>query len=182
MRGTSGVYKGVGPPSERRQLEVVAIAGDDVEGPPGTEFDRGGERPIAEKLSREAAAAEFAGLVDAAEDKAVTLIKERRRTIEARYIAVLRGKSGLQIGGIVDGVRPGVGGQKFVVLGEALAEIGAESVIDRTAVGVVGVHVAEGDAAGVGEAVGRGGIAGLVEPRQGSKNSLRLRHARARAS
>ena len=33
---------------------------------------------------------------------------------------------------------------------EALAQVGAEAVIDRAAVGVVGVHVAEGDASGEG--------------------------------
>ena len=76
----------------------------------------------------------------------MTLIEQRGRAIEGREEAILRGKSGLEVGGVVNGVRPGVGGQEFVVAAEALTKIGGEPVIDRTAVRVVGVHVAEGDA------------------------------------
>ena len=107
-----------------------------------------GERPIAEELAREAAAAELARLVDAAEDEAMALVEERGGTIGAREVAVLRSERGLQVGGIVNGVRPGVGREEFVMAAEALAQVGGQAVIDRAAVGVVGVHVAEGDAAG----------------------------------
>ena len=55
-------------------------------------------------------------------------------------------------------LRPRVGREEFVLRVETLAQIGAESVIHRAAVGVIRVHVAEGDASGKG-----GGIAG-IEP------------------
>src|SRR5258708_23831592 len=67
-------------------------------------------------------------------------------------------------------MRPGVRSEKFVVPGDPLAEVGGESVIDRAAVGVVGVHVAERHAAGVG----RYRVAGRVESRQAMKYGLRL--------
>ena len=50
-------------------------------------------------------------------------------------------------------MRPGVRRQKFVVTAKALFQIGGQPVINRTAVGVVGIHVAERDAAG--ESAGR---------------------------
>ena len=64
---------------------------------------------------------------------------------------------------------------------EALAEIGGEAVIDRAAVGVIGVHVAEGDAARVIEGGGRG-IAFGIKAWQGREKSLRLSYARGLAA
>ena len=167
---------------EGRQLEVVAIAGDDVERAAGTELDHGSERPIAEELASDAAAAQLARLIDAAEDEAMALIEGGRGTIGGRDIAVLRGERGLEVGGIVDGVRPSVGGEEFVVAAEALAEIGGQPVIDRTAVGVVGIHIAERNAAGVGKAVAWVGIAVGVEAGQSGEKSLGLRHTSALAA
>src|ERR1035438_3376292 len=54
---------------------------------------------------------------------------------------------------------PGVRGQELVMAVETLAKISSQSVIDGTAVGVVGIHVAEGDAAGE-----RSEIASTLEP------------------
>ena len=90
----------------------------------------------------------FPRLIHAAEHEAMTLVEQRRGAIEAGVVAVLRRERGLQIGGIVNGMRPGVGSEEFVVAVEALAQVGGEAVIDGAAVGVVGIHVAEGDAAG----------------------------------
>ena len=39
----------------------------------------------------------------------------------------MRSKRGLEVGRVVDGVRPGVGGQELVVIAEALAEIGGQA-------------------------------------------------------
>ena len=61
--------------SERRQLEVVVAAGDDVEGAAGRNLDDGSKGPVAKELAAKAAAAKLARLVDAAEDEAVTLVK-----------------------------------------------------------------------------------------------------------
>ncbi len=54
-------------------------------------------------------------------------------------------------------MRPGVRGEEFEVLVEAAAQVGAEAVVDGTPVGVVGVHVAEGNAAGVSAGKGSTG-------------------------
>ncbi len=51
------------------------------------------------------------------------------------------------------------------MLAEAFAEIGSQPVVVRSAVGIVGVHIAEGDAAGVIEC-GRRWIAVGVEARK----------------
>src|SRR5271166_5542034 len=61
-------------------------------------------------------------------------------------------------------MRPRVRGEEFVAAAEALAEISAQAVIARSAIGEVGVHVAEGDAVtegawiAVGIELGRGEI------------------------
>src|SRR6266478_1771268 len=106
-RGARGVLEGVGPSGEGRQLQVVAIAGKDVERPSGAEFDQRSDCPVAEKLAGKTVAAKPACLVDAAEDEAMALVEGGSGTVRAREIAVLWGKRGLQVGRIVDGVRPG---------------------------------------------------------------------------
>src|ERR1700732_3562695 len=55
-------------------------------------------------------------------------------------------------------MRKGVRRQKFVMVAKALLQIWGESMVNRAAVGVVGVHVAEGYASGQGR-----GIAGSAE-------------------
>src|SRR5664279_6106776 len=60
-------------------------------------------------------------------------------------IVVLRLQGGLQVGGIVDGVPPGIGGQHFPMSGETPCRIDGESVVIGGAAGVVGDHVAEGN-------------------------------------
>ena len=72
--------------------------------------------------------------------------------------AILRSGGGLQVNRVVDGMRPGVGRQEFVMATKALAQVGAESVINGAPVGKVSIHVAEGDAVGEGRR-----IAGSVE-------------------
>src|SRR3984893_2596470 len=106
----------------------------------------------------------------------MTLIEGGGGAIRAREITVLRGERGLQVGRIVDRVRPGVGRQELVMVVEALAEIDGQPVVVRSAVRIVGVHVAKGDAAGVIER-GRRGVASRIEPWERSEKSLGLRHA-----
>src|ERR1700689_5979023 len=107
----------------------------------------------------------------------MTLVEQRRGAVERGIIAVLWRERGLQIGGVVDGVRPGGGREKFVVVAETLAQIGAEAVIDGTAVGIIGVHVAERDAAGEADRT-----AIRVEARDGLNQSLSLGNATERVS
>src|SRR5271169_811012 len=64
-------------------------------------------------------------------------------------------------------MRPRVRSEELVVLCEAFAQVGGEAVVDRTPVGVVGIHVAEGDASregpsGAGSAGGVESLAGEV--------------------
>ncbi len=149
-RAARRIHRGVRPPGKRRQLKIVVVAGDDVERPPRPEFYQRRERPIAEELAAEAVTAQLSRLVNAAEYKTVALIEQRGRTVDLPDSKLSCGVSvALQIGRVVDRMRPGVGSEKFVVLVEALAQVGAESVIDRTAVRVVGVHVAERNAAAI---------------------------------
>ena len=71
-------------------------------------------------------------------------------------------------------MRPGVRPKKLKMPAKALAQVRAEPVIDRTAVGEVGVHITEGNAIGIS-----GGIAARVESlaRQTAFDGLREGHA-----
>src|SRR5579864_1301433 len=175
-RATRGIDRGVGAAGETGKLEIVLIASDDVEGPARGNLDDGSESPVIQQFSSEAAT-EMAGLIHGTEYEAVTLIEQRRRTIHGWIVAILRCQRRLQVGGVVDGVRPRVGSQKLVVVAKALAQIRGEAMIDGAAVRVVRIHVAEGDAAGVGEAVLEGRVAGCVEAWDGLSSLDRLAHA-----
>ena len=76
----------------------------------------------------------FPRLIKAAEDKAVALVEQGIRALQSGMVAILRSKRRLQVRGIVDRVRPGVRREKFVMVAEALAQIGAQAVVDRAAV------------------------------------------------
>src|SRR5262249_11951873 len=117
--------------------------------------DDGREGPVAEEFSRKAVT-EFSCLIDAAKNKAVALIEQRTGAVERGEITVLRSQRRLQVGRVVDGVRPGVRAEKFVVISKALAQIGGKSVINRAAVGEIRIHVAEGDAVGEGRGIAIG--------------------------
>src|SRR5258708_30037074 len=91
----------------------------------------------------------------------MTLVKERVGTLQSRIETILGSERRLQVGGIVDGVRPGVRRKEFVVLVEAFAQVGAEAVIDGTPIRVVRIHVAKGYAIGQS---GRPGVAASIQP------------------
>ena len=165
----SGVGRRVWSIRKGRQLEVVVTARDDVEGPPGRDLNDGSEGPITEEFAAEAFSPELARLIDAAEDEAVALIEQRIGTIQSRVKTVLGSSGGLQIRRIVNRVRPGVGTEEFVVPAEALAQVDREPVIDGTAVGEVGVHVSEGNAACEGRRIAR-----RVEARETVSGCLEL--------
>src|SRR5262249_30872426 len=101
-----------------------------------------------ENFAGEIVAAQLPCLVDTAENEAMPLVEQRRRAFEAWEVTVLWSKRRLKIGGIVNCVRPGVGSQKFEMVAKPFFQIRRETVINRTAVGEVGVHVAERNASG----------------------------------
>src|ERR1700728_5110525 len=78
----------------------------------------------------------------------MTLVEQRCGAIHGGIVAVRRIESGFEIGRVVNGVRAGIRSKYFVMLVEAFAEVGGEAVVDRAAVGIIGVHVAERHAAG----------------------------------
>ena len=65
----------IGTAGQGRQLQVVAVPGDDVEGATGIHFHNRGECPVADQLSAEASA-HVPGLIDRAEDESVTLVEQ----------------------------------------------------------------------------------------------------------
>ena len=67
---------------------------------------------------------------------------------------ILRFQQRLQIGGIINRVRPGVRSEELVVVAETLFEIRGQAMVDRAAIGIVGHHVAEGNGDAQSQAVG----------------------------
>src|SRR5207245_6993296 len=72
----------------------------------------------------------FRSLENAAGDPAVALIEAGVRALEVREAVILRLEQSLQVGGIVDRMRPGVARQEFEVARKTLGEICRESVIN----------------------------------------------------
>src|SRR5271157_5215313 len=84
------------------------------------------------------------GLEDAAGDPAMTLVVDGVAALESREAAVLRLEGGLQVGGIVNRMRPGVTREQLEVTGETLAEVDGQSVVPGIAIRDLGVHAVEG--------------------------------------
>src|SRR4029079_19312261 len=99
VRGCSRVYD-VWSSGARRELEVVGIARDDVEGPARSHFYDGGKGPVAEQLARETVTGDSARLIDAAEYEPVALIEQGIRAFGAGGEAILRGQRRSQNGGV----------------------------------------------------------------------------------
>jgi len=76
----------------------------------------------------------------------MALVKQRRGTVQSRKVAILWRERGLQVGRVINSVRPGIGREEFVMTAETLAQVGAETMVDGTSIGVVGVHVPERNA------------------------------------
>ena len=103
------------------QIEAGVPAGDDVERPAGRKLDDGRNGNTAEQMIRETVSAvRSGGLKHGAGDPAVTLVINRVGALEEREAAVLRLKRRLQVAGVVDGMRPGVTGEKFELVRKAL--------------------------------------------------------------
>src|SRR5579859_1553692 len=91
----------------------------------------------------------------------MTLVEGGAGALGVRGEVVLGGiRSGDDVGGIVDGVRPGVGDEELEVRGVGLLEIDGEAVVAGGSGGEVGGHVAEGDGLTDAETIGSGEFAG----------------------
>ena len=95
------------------ELECGVLGREDVERTAGGDVDDRREGPVAEQSPAQTAASDMAGVVRAAEDKAVALVKGGGRALGGRVVAILRRERRLQIGGVVDGMRPGVGSEEL---------------------------------------------------------------------
>src|SRR5437763_818038 len=79
-------------------------------------------------------------------------------------------------------MRPSVGSKEFVLIAEAFTQVGGQTMVDRAAVRVVGVHIAEGNAAGIGKSVHCRRIASGVEAGKRFDESCCLCNARGGAA
>src|SRR5216684_1037174 len=75
---------------------------------------------------------------------AVALIIYGIGALEIGEAAVLRLERRLQVGRVVDGMRPGIAGEQLKAMGETLREIKGQSVVPGIAVGELGVDAGEG--------------------------------------
>src|SRR5713101_3594639 len=76
---------------------------------------------------------------------AVALIIYGIGALEIGEAAVLRLEGRLQVGRIVDGMRPGIAGEQLKAMGEPLREIKGQSVVPGVAVGELRVDAVEGN-------------------------------------
>ena len=114
----------------------------------------------------------FPLLIHTAEHKAMPLVKQGVRALQLRKVAVLGASGDCKSVESSIACDQAVRRQEFVVIAEALAQVGGKSVVNRAAVGVVGVHIAEGDAVSQ-----RGRIASGVAGPSAAENRLRQCHA-----
>ena len=85
----------------------------------------------------------------------MALVEERIGALGVRIVIVLRLERRLQVGGVINRVGPGVGGQKLVMGSEALAQVSSQPVVDRAATRNVCWHVTERYAAAERERIAR---------------------------
>src|SRR5258707_4797059 len=74
----------------------------------------------------------------------MALVVDGVGTLEVAKAAVLRLERGLEVGAVVDRVRPGVAGEHGEVAREALLQVDGESVVPGSGVGVLGIDAVEG--------------------------------------
>src|SRR5437879_5311560 len=103
------------------EQQAKILASDDVEGPARSNLDERSEREIAEEaLGKRIAALVRGSLEDAAGDPAMALVVDGVGALQVTKAAVLRLEGGLEVGAVIDGVRPGVAGEQSKVAREAL--------------------------------------------------------------
>ena len=128
--GRSGATAKIGSDFGSAEIETSIFAGNHVEGTPGRDFDERGERPIAEETIFEVLASDVRRtLEDTAGHPPMTLIVNRVALFVLREAAIGRFESGLKIGAVVDGVRPGVAGEQLEMPGEMLFQVDRERVV-----------------------------------------------------
>src|SRR5450432_738282 len=126
------------------QIETRILASDDVEWPARGKLDDGRDGEVGQEMPPQIfAAVGSSSLKNGAGDPAVALVVVGIGALEERETAVLRLESGLQVGGVVDGMGPGIAGEQFQTVREALGEVNCQRVVDGTAAGLLGVHAVE---------------------------------------
>ena len=114
--GRSGARTNGRPRLRSAQIEARIRAGDDVERPAGRKLDDGRHGEVRDEMPPQIfTAVGSASLKNRAGDPAVPLVVIGIAALEEREAAVLRLESGLQVGGVVDGMRPSVTGEQFQV-------------------------------------------------------------------
>src|SRR6266436_3232459 len=125
----------------RAEVEPRVRTGDDVKRPACGHFDNRRKSDAAEcVLKCSIAALGCSRLKDRARYPAMPLVVHGIGALEKWEAAVLRLEGRLQVGAIVDGVRPGVAREKLEALREALLHVDGQRVIPRTGVGELRVH------------------------------------------
>ena len=74
-------------------------------------------------------------LEDGTVHPAVALVVHGIRALEIEEAAVLRLQGGLQVGGVVNGMGPGVAGKQLKAMGETLREVKGQGVVPGVGVG-----------------------------------------------
>src|SRR5215471_1693303 len=150
-RGAVNVWRSGGPAGRRPILGSAEIKprvgpGDHVEGPARRQLDQRSDREIAQQSVHESFAMRVRrSLEDATGDPAMALIVYRVGTLEKREARILRLERGLQVGGVVNGMRPGVTGKQFKVVGKVFGDIDGQSVVPGTARRFLRVDAVEGN-------------------------------------
>src|SRR5580658_1433657 len=73
-------------------------------------------------------------------------------------------------------MRPRVRGLELVVIAEAFTQISSQPVINRAAIGIVGIHVAERNATSQTRKVARSRIASRIETGRAVSDSMKILH------
>ena len=110
--GRSGATTQVGTSLGGAELEASVFARDDIERQAGGNLDERCEGPVAEETLHEGLSGGVGRtLEDAAGDPTMALVVDGVALFILREAAVLGLESGLKVGAVVDGVRPGVAGK-----------------------------------------------------------------------
>src|SRR5262249_32896538 len=105
------------------EVEASVFTGDDVEWATGSDFDGGSKSEIADKIFEEAVG-RFGGwaLEDGGRNPAMALVVDGVGALEEWEAAVLRLERRLQVGAVIDRMRPGIAGEQLEGFAKALGQ------------------------------------------------------------
>src|SRR5207253_1565495 len=129
-KGRRGGSANRGASRRSAEVETCVFTGDDVERPTGRVLDNGGNSEIGDHMLEEAISGLGTGrLEDGTVHPAVALVVHGIRALEIEEAAVLRLQGGLQVGGVVNGMGPGVAGKQLEAKRGSLGEVTGQSVV-----------------------------------------------------